>query len=103
MKIVALMLLGAAVIAPAFADDAAPGNAGFPTTTTAPKAQGEATSDDSYLDKVVCKTFPPPTGTMLGKRKECHTEREWRDMQNNSRNRVNDMQQKGGGYGGPSG
>lgn len=102
MRVFALILMGAALAAPAFADDAAPGNAGFPATT-APSAQGEATSDDAYLDRVVCKKLPPPTGTMLGSRKVCHTEREWRDLQKQSQDRVNGMQIKNGGFGGPSG
>lgn len=100
MKIVALMLLGAVIVAPAFADDGTPGNAGFPATT-APTAQGEATSSDAYLDHVSCKTFPPPTGTMLGSRKVCHTEREWREIQKDSQQRLDRMQvPRAGGPGG---
>jgi hypothetical protein len=77
MKMTVFIVTAAfAVIAPAFADDAA--------TPTAPAgaatSQGAATADDSYLDNVVCKVFPPPTGTRLGTRKICHTEREWRDI-----------------------
>ena len=46
-------------------------------------AQGQApaapqpAAKTSYLDKVVCKKFPPPVGTRLGERKICKTQADW--------------------------
>ncbi len=98
MKRSAFLLVATIIVAgPALAEDPAP------APTTAPAAQGDASSDTSYLDKVVCKTLPPPTGTLLGARKICQTERQWRQLQNDSQKDITDHQQKLGGYGGPSG
>lgn len=72
-KSLIMIVVAAAVAGPVLADDPAP-------TTTAPAAQGDAESDTSYLDKIVCKVLPPPTGTRLGSRKVCQTERQWRAL-----------------------
>jgi hypothetical protein len=44
-------------------------------TTGAQSATPAATDPDA--DKVVCKSMDPPTGSRLGSRRECHTQREW--------------------------
>ena len=31
-------------------------------------------------DQVTCKVRPPETGTLIGARRECHTQREWERM-----------------------
>ena len=55
-----------------------------PTVTaqanTAPAATTDASSGDN-LDKIVCRSSPPPTGTRLGATRECHTQREWNQRQ----------------------
>ncbi len=103
MKTSILLVIAAAAFAvPALAEDAAPPPAAAPGMQ-APTAKGDAATDTSYLDRVVCKTLPPPTGTMLGSRKVCKTEREWRELTKRSQDDINSKQQKLGGYGGPSG
>ena len=99
-KSVLVMIAAAAFALPALADDAVPPPAAAPVTQP-PTAQGDAATDTSYLDRVVCKKLPPPTGTMLGSRKVCQTEREWRELTKASQDRINSQQQKMGGYGGP--
>ena len=47
----------------------------------APDATQTAQASDADLDKTVCKTMPPPTGTRLGQRRECRTQREWNQIQ----------------------
>ncbi len=42
--------------------------------TTSPAASDTQSSD---LDRIVCKSGPPPTGTRIGTGRECHTQREW--------------------------
>lgn len=99
-KSVLLMIAAVAFGAPALAEDVAPAAA---PAAQAPTAQGDAATDTSYLDKVVCKKLAPATGTMLGARKVCLTERQWREQTKASQDRINSQQQKMGGYGGPGG
>jgi hypothetical protein len=42
-------------------------------------AQVSAAADagSPSLDEVVCKNFPPPTGTRIGIRRVCKTQRQW--------------------------
>jgi hypothetical protein len=101
-KFVFVLLAAVAVAAPAFAEDAQPAATQAPVGAAAPAAAGDAAADTSYLDRVVCKNLPPPTGTMLGSRKVCQTERQWRELTKTSQDRINTQQQKLGGYGGPS-
>lgn len=99
-KFVLLTIAAVAFAAPALAEDTAPAVA---PSTQAPAAQGDTSTTDSALDKVVCKKLAPPTGTRLGARRVCQTEREWRDMMQRSQDMINHGQQKGAGWGGPSG
>lgn len=41
---------------------------------TSPVATDSQAND---LDRIVCKSGPPPTGTLIGTGRECHTQREW--------------------------
>jgi hypothetical protein len=95
-----VLLMVVALAAPALAEDAAPGAV---PNTQAPAAQGDASDGASPLDKVVCKKLAPPTGTRLGARRVCQTEREWRDLMQRSQDNVSHGQQKSLGFGGPSG
>jgi hypothetical protein len=54
-----------------------PSPAATPPAATAPVvAQNNATDSN----EIVCKTMAPPTGTLLGGRRICRTEKEWRDQ-----------------------
>ncbi len=74
-KPVLVMLLAVAMAAPIWAadDPAASGQAGSQPPTAAENSSGP--------DTVVCKNFPPPTGSRIGGRRICHTEREWEQLQ----------------------
>jgi len=52
-----------------------------PVSTTTPNAA--STTPDSDPDKIVCKQMPPPTGSRIGSRRECHTQAEWDQMARN--------------------
>jgi len=68
--------------APAIADPAqpaAPSMTAEAQTSAAPAAvTGESDAD---LDKVVCRSLEPPTGTRLGTRRVCQTQRQWQDQE----------------------
>jgi hypothetical protein len=96
MKAVLLLMMAMTVAVPVWAEDPVPTAPG-----TAPLAQGEAVTSD--LDKVVCKRLPPPTGSRLGARRVCLTEREWRQERQESREFMRNQQEKSGGYRGPGG
>jgi len=46
-------------------------------------------------DKLVCKSMAPPTGTRLGSRRECKTQREWDDIQRQARQQTEHQQDNG--------
>jgi hypothetical protein len=66
----------------ALADAAAPAPAPAATTTT----------NSGDLDKMVCRTLTPATGTRLGVRRECRTQREWDDIRQQSQKETNRME-----------
>lgn len=76
-----LMVLGNAV---ALADGS--------QTTTDPAQTSSAQSDP---DKVVCRSMDPPTGSRLGSRRECKTQREWDDIQRQARQQTEHQQSNG--------
>ncbi|MBI1329177.1 MAG: hypothetical protein GC166_04645 [Alphaproteobacteria bacterium] len=47
------------------------------------------------LDKIVCKTMAPPTGTRLGGRRLCQTQREWDAMHENTKQDLMKNQMQG--------
>jgi len=53
---------------------AAPASAANTVTTT------PTTTAAAGPDQVTCKVRPPETGSMIGGRRECHTQREWERM-----------------------
>jgi hypothetical protein len=53
-------------------------------------AQTTATSSDQ--DKIVCRSLGAPTGTRLGNRRECKTQREWEDIQRQNEKEISKMQ-----------
>lgn len=68
MRVLSTVL--AAAFAPLLIAAQAPGQ-GKPPAAPQPAAKS------AYVDKVVCKKFPPPVGTRLGERKICKTQAEW--------------------------
>ncbi len=46
------------------------------------------TADAADLDRVECRTGPPPTGTRLGGTRWCMTKREWNDRQQDTQREV---------------
>jgi len=43
-------------------------------------------------DEVICRTYPPPVGSLLGARRICHTEREWKAITQDSQDAVSDLE-----------
>jgi hypothetical protein len=55
------------------------------TAANTPSAPPPAAKPADDMDKVVCHV-DPETGTRLGAHKECHTKREWAQIQSENRN-----------------
>ncbi|MGH6887755.1 MAG: hypothetical protein ACREHF_00910 [Rhizomicrobium sp.] len=53
------------------------------------------------LDKIVCRSTPPPTGSRLGGGRECHTVREWNERTREEQQMIEERQT--GSYRGPGG
>ena len=72
-----------------------------PSATTAPAPAGNSADQASdLLDTIVCKKMAPPTGTRLGGRTICDTNRHWQELQRRSQEEVTKMQTRGG-FSGP--
>ena len=55
----------------------------------------QATStDEAHLDEMVCKMMSPPTGSRLGAKKVCMTNRQWMALWDSSKAGVRAMQNK---------
>ncbi len=55
------------------------------------------TGDEVSSDyKVVCKKFPPPTGTRMRARKICKTLAEWTQTRHDEREAIEDLQRRNG-------
>ncbi|HEX5324785.1 MAG TPA: hypothetical protein VFW40_13440 [Capsulimonadaceae bacterium] len=61
------------------------------TAASAPSASTSAPASASG-DEIVCQTGPAPTGTRLGKTRECHSQREWDRMRAEEQNRLTKQQ-----------
>lgn len=87
-----LMLLAAA----AMLSFAAYGEDNKPTVpaATTPAAPTEQTSD---LDRVICKTLPPPTGTRFGGKTVCQTKKQWLALTVDVQDTLTKAQTVGGG------
>jgi hypothetical protein len=48
------------------------------------------------LDKIVCKTLAPKTGTLLGQRRVCRTQRDWDTAHQNAAKDLTKMQTEKG-------
>ncbi len=76
-------------------DQAAPAAQAAPAQTT--PAQ---TADSADLDRVECRSSPPPTGTRLGATRECHTVRQWNEREQEQQRMLQRMQSVGSKQGG---
>jgi hypothetical protein len=79
VSVAGMVVAGSAAMA-----DAAP-----PPPAPAAATQAEKSSD---LDKMVCRTMQPATGTRIGARRECRTQREWDDIREQSQRETNKME-----------
>jgi len=48
-----------------------------PAATQSSPSATTSTAEANDLDRIVCKSGPPPTGSRIGVGRECHTQREW--------------------------
>ena len=62
------------------------------TQATATPAQPATATPDP--DALVCRTMPPKTGSLLGGRRECRTQREWDDIHQQNRREIEKMQDR---------
>ena len=81
-------LLMVSVAGMVFAGSAAMADAAAPAP--APAATDPAKAAD--LDKMVCRQMAPATGTRIGARRECRTQREWDDIRQQSQKETNKME-----------
>lgn len=86
VSVAGMVFAGSAALADAAAS--APAPAATATTTT--------TTQSSDLDKVVCRTMTAPTGTRIGARRECLTQRAWDDIRQQSEKDTSKMQENRG-------
>lgn len=68
------------------------GSAAMADDAPAAPAPAAPAATQSDLDKMVCRNLPPPTGSRLGTRRECRTQREWDDIRLQSQKETNKMQ-----------
>jgi hypothetical protein len=63
-----------------------------PPPPPAPAQTAAATNDG---DKMVCRTLSAKTGSRLGGRRECRTQREWDDILHQQQDETSKMQARG--------
>jgi hypothetical protein len=93
--IAAAALATAAFFVPALAVAQEGAAAAAPAATASPAAPAATDSNGVNLHEVVCKQTPPPTGSRLGGGRECHTARQWNQMQLDSQNSLSHLQHSG--------
>jgi hypothetical protein len=64
-------------------------------SATAPAAAAMGDNSGVNLNEVVCKNSPPPLGSRLGGGRECHTQREWNQRQQESQELTRQQQRMG--------
>ena len=69
--------------------------AGSVADSTGAQNAAQPAASDADLDKVVCKSMDPPTGSRLGARRECHTQREWDQRSRDDQAKTNAIQEHG--------
>lgn len=68
-----------------------------------PPGSPEASASENDLDRVVCKKGKAPTGTRFPGPRECHTQRQWDEIQRQSREELTRVQNQGLQSGRPGG
>lgn len=101
MRKFGLMLVAAAGMAmagsTALADSTtSPAAAPAATTPAAQSAPAAAPVADPDADKMVCRMMDAPTGSRIGVRRECRTQREWDDIREQAAKDTNKMQENRG-------
>jgi len=61
-----------------------------------PIASTETGAEKPDNDKMICKKFPPPTGTRLRARKICATKQEWASQEQNRDTQMDNLQGRTG-------
>jgi hypothetical protein len=90
-----MLCVAGLLAAPAIADPAPP--AAPSVTAQASGAPAAVTTEsDADLDKVVCRSLEPPTGTRLGTRRVCQTQRQWQDQEEQARHALEKEQNNRG-------
>ena len=74
--------------APAATATQAPG--GQPDAAVA--VQPQATSSAADLDRIECRSSPPPIGSRLGPTRECHSVRDWNAREQQDQHTLRKMQ-----------
>ena len=68
------------------------GSAALADSAPPPPAATTAAANPADLDKMVCRQMAPATGTRIGARRECRTQREWDDIRQQSQKETNKME-----------
>jgi hypothetical protein len=63
-----------------------------PAPAAAPAAAAPAAAPAEDPNKVVCRSLEAPTGTRLGVRRECKTQKEWDDARLQTQKEIGNMQ-----------
>lgn len=63
-----------------------------PAPAAAPAAAAPAAAPTEDPNKVVCRNMDAPTGTRLGVRRECKTQKEWDDARLQTQKEIGNMQ-----------
>ena len=90
MRTFLLLALSVGFALPAFAGD----TASPPPPATPPASQ--TSTDTAYMNEIVCKKMPPPTGTRLGGRNICLTRAQWQNAEQRSQDTIRNVQDRGG-------
>lgn len=75
---VACVIWAGGAFAQATTTSAAPATPAAAVTTTATAANTASIASQPNDDEVVCETEPPPTGSLIGTRRNCMTRRQWK-------------------------
>jgi hypothetical protein len=77
----------------------APMQSATPSAAAAPAPTVTATSAGGDLNQIVCREVPAKTGSRIGGGRECHTQRYWDRMRQESQDITRHQQRTG--YSGP--
>jgi len=65
-----------------------------PVGTTSPTAAATSTAAVPGPNDIVCRAFDPPTGTRLGSRRVCQTQKQWDDQQQQAQDQLHSTQRQ---------